>query len=469
MAGVVVEPRTLQVAPGGEAVAILRVRNTGTVVDAFAIDVLGEAAAWTTVVPPVLSLFPGSDGTAELHFRPPRAASLPAGPLDYAVRVVPNEEPDASAVEEAALEVLPYVELTGRLTPRTSETKRRARHVVSLHNAGNAAVEVSLRAFDPDDQLVFDIRPPSIGLGGGDSVDVPVRVAARSAFLKGPDRHRPFSVTAEAAGQPAISLDGTLVQRAGMPKIVIPLVAAAVVLGAFLLVLPAVKKDNTSGISLTSKGATTTTTTAADDPGAAAAGDAQAVAAPDGGGGDGGGQAPVAPAPGGGQTATTLAAAGAAPAGGAAATTTTLPVTETTAPEAQAGSAGVISQGSAIIHGKASFDFDAGTETTADADVRWDQPSATSRALAAVTPALTANLGAVDFDAVTPTRLRAASYSPTSVNGSDGADAMPVGTVIAVKTSQGHYAKVKITGRNVSDPSQPSTVQNISVSWVTYA
>ncbi|HEX2850367.1 MAG TPA: hypothetical protein VHN98_07430 [Acidimicrobiales bacterium] len=335
MAGVVVEPSSLQVAPGGEAVAIVRVRNTGVVVDAFNIDVLGAAAPWTTVVPPVLSLFPGADGTAELHFRPPRAASLPAGPLDYGVRVVPAEDADASTVEEAVLEVLPYVELAGRLTPRTSETKRTARHVVALDNKGNAGVEVALSALDPDDQLAFDIRPPSVSLPGGASTEVSVKVATRSGFLKGPDRHRPFQVTATAAGQPPITMDATLVQRAGMPKIVIPLIAAAVVLGAFLLVLPALKKNNTGSISLTSKGATTTTAAAADDGSATPAGDAQAQ--PDAGGTGGDQQAPVTTAKPSGSAPTTVAASG----GGVApppakVTTTTAAPTETTAPEAVA-------------------------------------------------------------------------------------------------------------------------------------
>lgn len=336
MAGIVVEPGSLQVAPGGEAVAIVRIRNTGVVVDAFNVDVLGPAAGWTTVVPPVLSLFPGGDGTVELHFRPPRAASLPAGPLDYGVRVVPAEDPDGSSVEEAVLEVLPYVELAGRITPRTSETKRTARHVVALDNRGNAAVEVSLSAVDPDDQLAFDIRPPSVNLAGGDSAEVAIKVAARSGFMRGPDRHRPFQVTALAPGQPPVTLDATLVQRAGLPKIVIPLVAAAVVLGAFLLVLPALKKNGGGPISLTSKGGATTTTAAADDSGAAPAGDAQA--APDPGGGGGGAAPATTAAP----SATAPPATVAASGGGTVPPPTTAPPTtvaptETTAPESRAG------------------------------------------------------------------------------------------------------------------------------------
>ncbi|MDP9440587.1 MAG: hypothetical protein M3P34_00060 [Actinomycetota bacterium] len=113
-------------------------RNTGTVVDSITITVLGEAASWTTVAPPVLSLFPGAEGTAELQFAPPRNPELSSGTLDFGVKVVPSEDPDGSVVEEAALEVLPFRELTARITPRTSEAKRTARHEVVVDNGGNA-------------------------------------------------------------------------------------------------------------------------------------------------------------------------------------------------------------------------------------------------------------------------------------------------------------------------------------------
>src|SRR5205085_1351849 len=55
-------PASVTVEPGRSATCTLRVRNTGTVVDQLTLDVLGDAAAWATVSPPTLSLFPGADG-----------------------------------------------------------------------------------------------------------------------------------------------------------------------------------------------------------------------------------------------------------------------------------------------------------------------------------------------------------------------------------------------------------------------
>lgn len=49
---------SLAVEAGAEARCEAKVRNNGTVVDQFSFEVLGDAAAWSTVEPASLSLFP---------------------------------------------------------------------------------------------------------------------------------------------------------------------------------------------------------------------------------------------------------------------------------------------------------------------------------------------------------------------------------------------------------------------------
>jgi len=62
----------LTVEAGARAVATIRVRNTGSIVDRFDIDVVGVTASWATVDPASLSLFPGAEGTATITFAPAR-------------------------------------------------------------------------------------------------------------------------------------------------------------------------------------------------------------------------------------------------------------------------------------------------------------------------------------------------------------------------------------------------------------
>lgn len=318
MAGVVVSPASVPVVPGDSATCSVRVRNTGAVVDSFTVTVLGEAAGWTTVAPPMLSLFPGAEGTVELHFAPPRKPSVTAGTLDFGVKVVPSEDPDGSVVEEAALEVLPFRELTARITPRTSEAKRHARHEVVVDNRGNAPLEAELTASDPDEQLAFDLRPVSLTVPPGQSARATVKVAARKGFARGADKHRPFQVrvTAGPADTPTL-LDATLVQKPGLPRFVLPLVGAVVAVALMAAVLPSLRKDGGGAIVLTGGKEATTTTAApdeepAEDPAQAAAEAEAAAAAERAANGQDPGAPPAAP-PGETRTAAAVVATGEAP------------------------------------------------------------------------------------------------------------------------------------------------------------
>lgn len=63
--------------PGGEVVLTLKVRNTGTVVDRFQLQVQGQAAAWTEVEPVSVSLMPDCSWARSSS---PRLSSRPAAP-----------------------------------------------------------------------------------------------------------------------------------------------------------------------------------------------------------------------------------------------------------------------------------------------------------------------------------------------------------------------------------------------------
>lgn len=138
----------------------------------------------------------------------------------------------------------------------------------------------------------------------------------------------------------------------------------------------------------------------------------------------------------------------------------------------------VASHGTAIIHGSWTFDFDAGKEDVdeVDADVFWEGETETSRRLRPLSPSEVgvaaptsklANLGIRDFDGVSLADLRDAPYSSQPIKGGDVEDQMPVGTVIAVHTTKGNFAKVRVDGRDVAG-TRPDTYHNMAVRWVTF-
>ncbi|HVM09725.1 MAG TPA: hypothetical protein VM345_14755 [Acidimicrobiales bacterium] len=187
------------VEPGGEAVAELTIKNTGTVVDQFVVNLLGEASAWARCDPAAVSLFPGAEETVNVRFTPPRSASVTAGAVAFGVQVTSQEDREFSVVEEGTVSVGGFSALTLKVVPRTSQGKRAVKHRVEITNAGNAPLQASLDAIDPDAQLAFDFDPHSIEVPAGGEAVAQLRIVA-SAPAKGGIKRHSFTVSVESNG-----------------------------------------------------------------------------------------------------------------------------------------------------------------------------------------------------------------------------------------------------------------------------
>src|SRR5437588_3671023 len=159
--------KAVTVTPGGEAVSEVRIRNSGTVVDQFTLEVLGDASAWAIVEPSVVPLFPGAEAVARVRFRPPKSSSVLAKAIPFAVRVKSREDARASLVEEGVVEVGPFNETSAELVPRTAKGRTHGRAQLALDNRGNIRVNARLTAADPDRKLNFVITPPALSAEPG--------------------------------------------------------------------------------------------------------------------------------------------------------------------------------------------------------------------------------------------------------------------------------------------------------------
>jgi len=247
----VVAPRTLapvgasvtlsapvaQVEPGGEAAIEARVRNTGSVVDEFAFDVLGDAASWTVVEPPTVSLFPGAEETVRVVFRPPRSASISAGVLPFGIRTRSREDAEGMTVEEGTVEVGPFYEPFAELVPRTSRGSRGATHDVAIDNRGNVSLNAELEAFDEDRLLRFDVDPPGIVVEPGMASFARLKVRPTKRFWRGMPKTRPFQLQVRPEGTVPITLDGALLQESILPPWFLRAMLALVALLIGLLLL----------------------------------------------------------------------------------------------------------------------------------------------------------------------------------------------------------------------------------------
>lgn len=233
---------SIAVEPGAEVGVEVRVRNTGTVVDEFTLDVVGDAAAWATVDPLTISLFPGAEGTSRILFRPPRAATTPPGATTFGLRARSREDPAGSAVEEGSIDVAAFVEPFAELVPRTSRGSRGATHELAVDNRGNIRLNAQVEASDADRLLTFDVNPPGVVVDAGMAGFTKVRLKPAQRFWRGQPKSRSFQVVVTPEGRLPLTLDGTTLQEAVLPswfgRLVMAILVAvigSVLLWAFVL------------------------------------------------------------------------------------------------------------------------------------------------------------------------------------------------------------------------------------------
>jgi hypothetical protein len=251
---VTLSAKAVDVQPGAVATCTATVKNTGTVVDQFTIDVLGDPGAWAAAEPATLSLFPGAEGTATIFFRPPRAADTPTGELPFGVRARSQEDPAGSAVEEGVLTVGAFQDTFAELVPRTSRGSRGGTHEIAVDNRGNSRLNATVTAGDQDQLLRFDVEPPGLVVDPGTAGFAKIRVKPRQRFWRGQPRTRPFKVAVEGDGTAPMILDGSLLQEAVLPRWLVPallaLLAAVIAFVVIWLTLlqPAIKSAATAAL-----------------------------------------------------------------------------------------------------------------------------------------------------------------------------------------------------------------------------
>jgi hypothetical protein len=237
----------LGVEPGGETACEVQVRNAGSVVDQFTVDVVGFARDWAVIEPPTINLFPGAEATARVVFRPPRSSDVQAGPVPFGVRVLSREDPRGSVVEEGVVEVAPFSDLKVELVPSRSRGRRSAKHQLAIDNNGNRPVAAEVVAVDPENQLQIRVDPPTLQAEPGTTTLVRARIKPNKRFLKGAPQTHPFQILVVPDGGEAATADGVMTQEQLLPKWLLPaaaMIAGLAVVGLVLwltLVRPAIK------------------------------------------------------------------------------------------------------------------------------------------------------------------------------------------------------------------------------------
>jgi hypothetical protein len=125
------------------------------------------------------------------------------------------------------------------------------------------------------------------------------------------------------------------------------------------------------------------------------------------------------------------------------------------------GPAAIVSSGTVTLHGTYTFNLDTGIEggsLTTD-DLWWEQQTDVQRQMMPLGAAQLVNLGLVDFAALTALQLKDLTYgsAPIPAN-NDATNQLVNGTVFAVRTNSGHFAKVQVLTYGY----------DLHIQWVTY-
>lgn len=235
------------VAPGATATTSLTVRNDSEIVEAYTFEVIGPCAAWATVEPERLPLYPGSSGAVTVRLAPPRSPEVRAGEVPLAVRVLPTQRPELTSVPETTVTIEPFAQLTAALAPRRRRASWRARFHVRLANQGNTPIDVGLDAADPGEELRYSGVPSSTTLHPGGDAEVLLRVRGPRPIWLGKPVTSSFQVTATPTSPPGLAqdpkdLDGELVQTALLPRwpLALLVLLLALVVAGLMLARPAV-------------------------------------------------------------------------------------------------------------------------------------------------------------------------------------------------------------------------------------
>jgi hypothetical protein len=212
------EPASATVDPGSSTRVRLRLRNTGDVVDEYRFEPVGPVAPWTTVEPPTLRLYPGTTGTVDLTFAPPRTPDATAGPNPYAVRITPTEHPEATTVPEGNLTITPFTEIRAELVPPTVKGRFRGRPRLAVDNLGNTKLTASLNGSDNGDQLVYELRPSNVQIEPGRAAWIDTTLKPRRIIWFGGKERHPYTLNVLRSGTNPLPVDGTYLQRGLLPR-----------------------------------------------------------------------------------------------------------------------------------------------------------------------------------------------------------------------------------------------------------
>ena len=250
-----VEPRNIQVTPGGTPVSLkVRVFNGTRVIDEFKIAAIGTGQ-WLQADSATLRLFPDKEDEAELSLSVTPGQFVPAGPRTIGIRVDSTSNPDLSRTERVDVEVAAVVaEESLFLEPSVVRGGSKAELKATLVNKGNVPLNLTFIGQDAENAARFEFDPQQVQVPPGGQAIARVSATAPRAFF-GKETQRQLQVQAQGGHVPLVAT-ATFLQAPRYTqgwlrslRVFLTLIAAgALIAGAFMLWTSAPERH--SGVNL---------------------------------------------------------------------------------------------------------------------------------------------------------------------------------------------------------------------------
>lgn len=198
--------------PGQELILPLTVENAGANTETFTVVPTGLNASWVMVNRTNVTMFAGSREVIEVAIRGPKLYSTPAGANSVSVRVMPQSDPEGSAVAEASLEMGSFDERAIVLLQPVLRARRRATFEFLVENRGNSLANCRLHLVDATERVDGQFDPPSVGIPPGSSSLVRLEAKTQHNYFQNTDRQLEFEIEATEPNHAPVSARAVLVQ-----------------------------------------------------------------------------------------------------------------------------------------------------------------------------------------------------------------------------------------------------------------
>lgn len=171
----------LRVEPGQVSTTDLTIRNPSGIVETYDVEVLGPAAAWVSVDPMSVSLFPGDEQDVTLTIQPPMTSRVVAGDYAVGVQVTSQVRLESTATAESVVTIPPFYRFRLLQAQSAYTVRTKATTLVRIVNEGNSTVTYGVQAIDPEGFMKVAPKDPTITLAPGESrwMEINIKVAPK--------------------------------------------------------------------------------------------------------------------------------------------------------------------------------------------------------------------------------------------------------------------------------------------------